>query len=97
MSRSGLVSAMAIVARRPAAPPPIMSTSWGPSASSLTPDLLVDQHAASMVLDQLVEAAVVELLTMRVAAAREHDVLGDEALLVFRHGALTAVLATARR
>jgi hypothetical protein len=88
---------MAIVALRPAAPPPIMSTSCGPSASSLTPYLLVDQHAASMVLDQVVEAAVVELLPVGVATTGEQDVLGDEALLVLRHGALTAVLVTARR
>ena len=50
-----------------------------------------------MVLDQVVEAPVVELLTMGVAATGEQHVLGDEAVLVLRDGALTAVLITARR
>jgi hypothetical protein len=49
-----------------------------------------------MVLDQVVEAAVVELLAVGVAATGEEDVLGEEALLVLGHGPLPAALVTAR-
>ncbi len=50
-----------------------------------------------MVLDEVVEAAVVELLTVGVAATGEEHVLGQEALLVGSHGPLPAALVTARR
>jgi hypothetical protein len=85
------------VARRPAAPPPTRSTSCGPRVSSLTPELLVDQHPSSVVRDQVVQAAVVELLTVGLAATGEENVLGEETLLVLGHRPLPAALVTAWR
>jgi hypothetical protein len=89
---------MAMAARRPAPPPPTISTSWSATtASSLTPEFLVDQHPAAVVHDLPVNAAVVELLAMALASAGERHVLGDQPLQVFCRRSLTVVQTLARR
>jgi hypothetical protein len=89
---------MAIAARRPAPPPPTRRTSWSASTeSSLTPDLLVDEHMAAMVHDLVVDAAVVELLAVALATAGVGHVLSDESLLVLGREPLPAVQDPARR
>ncbi len=50
-----------------------------------------------MVHHHVVQAAVVELLTVDLAAAGVHDVLGDQPLLVLGQDPFAAALATARR
>jgi len=67
------------------------------TSSSLTPELLVHQHPAPVVHHHVVEAAVVELLAVHVAAAGEDHVLGDQSLEVLGQGPFAAALATARR
>jgi len=75
-----------------------MSTSWSATtASSLTPEFLVNQHPAAVVHDLSVNAAVVELLAMALASAGERHVLGDEPLPVFGRGSITVVEMPARR
>ncbi len=49
-----------------------------------------------MVHDQTMNASVVELLPVAVAAAAEDEVLGDEALRILRDGPLTLVRVSAR-
>src|SRR5687767_9297288 len=88
---------MAIAARRPAPPPPTISTSWAARTSpSLTSELLVEQDPPVVVHDQVVDAPVVELLAVALAAAGEGDVLRDEALQVLGDGPLAVVQAPAR-
>ena len=89
---------MAMAARSPAPPPPTRSTSWSATtASSLTPEFLVDQHPAAVVHDLPVDAAVVELLAVALASAGVRHVLGDEPLQVLGRRSLTVVQTLARR
>src|SRR3990170_2598104 len=89
---------MAIAARRPAPPPPTRSTSWSATTgSSLTPELLVHQHSTAVVHDLPVDAAVVVLLAMALAAAGEQHVLGDQPLQVLGRRPLAVVRMFARR
>ena len=79
-------------------PPPTRSTSWSATtASSLTPELLVDQDLAVVVHDLPVDAAVVELLAVALAAAGVGHVLGDEPLQVLGRSPLAVVQVPARR
>jgi hypothetical protein len=64
--------------------------------SSLTAELLVDQHLAPVVHHHVVHAAVVELLAVDLAAAGEHEVLGDQPLEVLGQDPFAVALATAR-
>jgi hypothetical protein len=65
--------------------------------SSLTPELLVEEHLAAVVHHHVVHAAVVELLAMGLAAARELEVLGDQPLQVLGQDPFAAAPVTARR
>src|SRR3954454_19878384 len=96
-SSSGFVSEIAMAARRPAAPPPIRSTSCDAIGSSLTSQLLVDQDSAAVVHHPEMDAPVVELFLGAPAAAAEADVLGGEPLQVLGVAALTVVRAAAGR
>src|SRR5690349_2565518 len=80
-----------MAARNPAAPPPTIRTSCAARTTpSLTAPLLVGQHPAAVVDDHVVDAAVVELLPARAAAAGVAQVLRDQALVVLGHVPLAA-------
>src|SRR3954469_14919805 len=96
-SSRGLVSAMAIAARRPAAPPPTIRTSCAARMTlSLTSPLLVRQHLSVVVDDHAVATSVVELFPAAAAPAGVPQFLGDQALVVLGHVLLAAVSASAR-
>src|SRR5688572_32078392 len=89
---------MAIAARRPAAPPPTIRTSWAARMTpSLTAPLLVRQHLAVVMDDHAVDAAVVELLAGAPASAGVAHVLGDQSLVVLGQEPLAAVPVSAGR
>src|SRR5680860_1024091 len=86
---------MAIAARRPAPPPPTISTSWAARMRpSLTSELLVDEHFSFVVHDYVVKAAVVELLLGAPASTGEQQLFGDQPLLVLGHVLLPVGLAS---
>src|SRR5687768_2088843 len=88
---------MAIAVRKPAPPPPTISTSCAaPITPSLTAQLLVRQHPPAVVDDHAVDAAVVELFPAAPAAAGVAQVLGDQALMVLGQVLLAPVPASAR-
>src|ERR1044072_4050640 len=84
--------------RSPAPPPPTRSTSWVATiASSLTPQLLVHEDFPVMVDDHVVDAPVVALLPVGLAAARVPDIAGHQALLVLGADLLTVARLPAGR
>src|SRR5690348_4083996 len=94
----GVVSAMAMAARRPAAPPPTIRTSCPARMTpSLTPPLLVRQHFYAVVDDHAVDAAVVELCPAAPAPAGVALFLADQPLLVLAQEPLAAVRVPTRR
>src|SRR3954449_9029753 len=93
----GLVSAMAMAARRPAPPPPTIRTSCAARTTlSLTAPLLVRQHLPVVVDDHAVAAAVVELFPGDPAPAGVAEVLGYQTLVVLGQVLLAAVSVSAR-
>src|SRR6478609_1254052 len=91
-SSRGFVSAMAMAARSPAPPPPTIRTSCAACTTpSLTAQLLVGQHLATVVDDHAVDAAVVELLPGAPAPAGVAQVLGDQTRVVLGQELLAAV------
>src|SRR4051812_37939012 len=95
-SSRGSVSAMPMAARRPAAPPPTISTSWEARMTpSLTAPLLVREHLSVVVDDQAMDAAVVELFPGAPAPAGVPHVLGDQPRVVLGQEPLAAVRVSA--
>src|SRR3954447_18028778 len=96
-SSRGLVSAMAMAARRPAPPPPIRRTSCAAAKSpSLTAELLLEEDPPAVVHHHVVHAAVVKLLPHRAAPAFVARLFGDQPRVVLGHRAGPTFLSPAR-